>query len=266
MNNFSRLLNAFTVCCLCLAGLSSKAQDRTEYLTLDDGEVIECYVLKIEDDQVHILRNGTKEEVLPLARITNFSEVAPASATVSNDVLVNKRFYSTADLGFMIGRSLNNSNTGFSVHYYNTYHFKPKLGLGAGVGYEWMERSEYMPTYGVVRFFPFDKGNAPFLMLKSGYTFVASSRATSSSRFSTTRRYGGFMSEAFLGFQSLDNIGRTGFEIGIGYRLQYLYTKESYNYEISPDWWWSSPPYPSGTVVETFQQLHRITFRLGLTF
>ena len=261
------ILNTFAVICLCLVGLTSKAQDRTEYLTLTTGEVVECYVLKIENDEVHILREGTVEEILPLNSVVTFSEVYPnpISTEPSFVSLKEKRFYSTANIGFLVGQSLNNRNTGFSITYANTYQISPKLGTGLGIGFEWLAGDLYMPLYASFRYSPIKKKSAPFLMLNTGYSFINSRDAIVNNYTSKTRKYGGFMAEGFIGFQSLDNTERTGLEIGFGYRLQYFRSKETFEYNNDDFGSWTLV-YPSGTVLETFQQLNRVTFRIGLTF
>ena len=268
MHSFFRK-SAFLLVVLCLVSNLAFAQEKVEYVILKSGKVIEGEIIAhSENEYIRVKDSKGIVHWLSTDDVERVSEVKPEAAAFNpTNSKVNKKFYTHFNIGVLAGRNIGNSQISFSAQFLNGYRIKPKWGLGFGTGVEFFQGRTYFPFYGDLRWHHNESRTSPFLELKAGYALGTANEQNSFEPFSRTQHNGGIMFAGSAGFSSKSDNGNA-LEVSIGYRYQRLYSKTTYEYDNDPNnwWWWQQPPYPSGSVIETFQYLSRVSLRMGFTF
>lgn len=224
-------------------------QDRIE---LKDGTTISGSIKEyISGDYVKILTSSGSEITF------KFDEIEQVKFMKLSESTPTKGFFNNTTMGLMLGNGANGyANGNFSFHFINGYMFNPHFQIGIGLGLEGIDRDLYFPTFIDARW-NFRKGSfTPFVGIQSGYSFHDKERGPTNlippgDWGRNNQQDGGFMSGINFGIKNMVG-GDLGYTVSVGYRFQQL--DRYYN-----DWQFV------GVVRET-SYLHRIDFKVGLTF
>lgn len=140
--------------------------------------------------------------------------------------LRNEGMYNSTYTSFASGTNRFDQFTlGAGIHNVTGFHLNPKIGVGLGIGIDnYSRRGEtILPIYAELRYIPFEKNKALYLMGSAGWGF-----AFKREQFGILEARGGYMVHPAIGYRAGTSDG-TNVTIDVGMKLQDSFFKERLN-------------------------------------